>query len=369
MRMARCGRPRRSGDDGVVAVLVRATRVVALAALAGSIWAGSARASSDPWEARLPDGRSLHIVQDSSRSDATHLIVRRLRDGREDPQYGPSGGVPLRLGADDASPEQLRADGLGRAWVAGAATTEGRTQAVVLRFAPHGVPDAGFGRAGRSAVMPAGKGARAIELQPLPDGSTWVAGTVIDAPGDERAGWWRLAPDGSLDPRFGAGGLWEGPRGSEPVTLEVGPTGSAAYLLRRAGDGQTYELWTIDGFPAARAPTPSAVVRSTGEPPALHWSQGWKLAGGERLAPASGDAPPASLAGAASEAGDAASTHRMSDFPVLAPSRPAARTPAADDDGPPAAWLAAAIAAAALLVAWTWRRLAARNRTHRRRGR
>lgn len=145
-------------------------------------------------------------------------------------------------------------------------------QAVVLRFGPLGKPDRSYARDGRSAVQPAGRAARALDLLPLPDGSSYVVGIVTDSSGQERSGWWRLLPDGSVDRAFGLGGLWadSGRESSEVLGLATAADGSVTLRLRRgtAADAPV-ESWTL--APQARLPVLAvALAAPTSVAPAAH---------------------------------------------------------------------------------------------------
>jgi hypothetical protein len=220
-----------------------------LALLPALSWAG-------PWDARGPQGLVVRIEQDVYRTRDGYVLTRRYPDGSVDAQFGEQGSTVFSLGPDNEGPASLRTDALGRLWVAGGSLGAGdQLQAVVLRFGPLGKPDRAYARDGRSAVQPSGRAARALDLLPLPDGSSYVAGIVTDSSGQERSGWWRLLPDGTVDRTFGLGGLWadSGRESSEVLGLATTADGSVTLRLRRgtAADAPV-ESWTL--APQARLP-------------------------------------------------------------------------------------------------------------------
>jgi len=319
-------------------------------------------AHSGDWSAEMPGGLRVAVVQDAARTRDGYLLERRYPDGRPDAQFGDDGSVVFMLGPDNAGPAALRLDAQGRAWIASASQgTDGRLQAVLLRFRPDGRPDGSFGTQGRSATAPAGREARATDVLPLEDGSAWVAGVVVDGQGAERSGLWRIGADGRIDPRFGLGGLWtdNGAGEADVGGLERGPDGELALGLRRAEGGRgVLELWTwrADSMPqrrAAEAVEPARLdtarlVRRDGQ---------WAWSGGAR-APAP---PPRTAAGATVKS--AAATAEPPG-PALALPFAGASAPATDvapapqagaSGGTSAAWLL--LPAAGMLAWWGWRRL------------
>jgi hypothetical protein len=202
-------------------------------------WAGD-------WVATLPSGLRVAIVQDTTRVRDGYLLERRYPDGSPDPQFGDGGSLVFSLGSDNEGPAALGLDTQGRAWVAGASQSSDGQRAVLLRFTIAGQADRGFAQAGRAAVAPAGREARATDVLPQDDGSAWVAGLVVDANGDERSGIWRVRNDGSVDPGFGLGGLWldKGLGATDSGGLLRSPEGQFALGVRRVEGGRaTLEVW------------------------------------------------------------------------------------------------------------------------------
>jgi hypothetical protein len=244
---------------------------------------GPATATAGPWEAKTPQGLTVRIVQDTYRTRDAYVLDRVYADGTPDTVFGQQGSTLFTLGPDHEGPAALRLDALGRPWVAGASVgTSGGTsagqgdtlQAVVLRFLPQGQPDTRYADGGRSATAPGGRRARALDLAPQADGSTYVAGLVQDTQGQERMGWWRLLPSGRVDTGFGLGGLWlePDPAGGELLELSTRADGTVALSLRRsaAGTGTLLETWELPPGASqprrrgAAAPTTDAAAEATG---------------------------------------------------------------------------------------------------------
>lgn len=249
-----------------------------LLALAAACMAlvGSQDVRAGPWEARSAQGLTVRIVQDSFRTRDGYLLTRSYPDGAPDTGYGDQGVTIFSLGPDNEGPATLKLDALGRAWVAGASAGPGDTlAAVVLRFLPNGLTDVSYADNGRSVSAPAGRRARALDLAPQADGSTFVAGFVLDAQGVERAGWWRLNPDGRVDTRFALGGLWvdEQAGSTEVRALASGGDGSVALgLVRGDGASAQVEIWVLakgSASPqfegAAAAPNAASLVWAAGK--------------------------------------------------------------------------------------------------------
>jgi uncharacterized delta-60 repeat protein len=231
-------------------------------------------AQAGPWEAKTPQGQWVRLEQDAFRTREGYVLTRRYADGSLDAQFGEQGSVVFSLGPDNEGPAALRLDPLGRIWVAGASAGSGdKLEAVVLRFVRQGQPDLGYARQGRSAAQPGGRPARALDLAPQADGSVYVVGLVTQASGQERSGWWRLLPNGSVDPAFGLGGVWVDPGAESTEILDFTPTsgdprsGLSLRLRRGTAPDAPVETWQIaagglqpvraaSGVPAAAAVAP-----------------------------------------------------------------------------------------------------------------
>ena len=299
----------------------------------------------------------MRIVQDVFHHRDGYVLERVYPDGSIDAGFGDQGRLIFTLGPDNEGPAALRVDALGRPWIAGASAGRGdRLQAVVLRFLASGVPDVAYADGGRSATAPAGRPARALDLAPLPDGSALVAGLVSDRQGQERAGWWRLSPDGRVDPRFGLGSLWvDGGEGSTQVLgLTSGGDGSVALALRRGeGAAARFEAWLLapgESQPRQGDSAPAAVPRT------LRWQAGrWQWSGGDSVAvratPASAAAP-ALLPPGVAHPGPV----HGGDAPASASWKPPPSGPAGDPSLSRVLWIAGAVGALAVLGSgWRWR--------------
>jgi hypothetical protein len=332
--------------------LLRGLALAAVVVLSACIWP-SARAG--PWDARTAQGLTVRIVQDVFHHRDGYVLERVYPDGSIDAGFGDQGRLMFTLGPDNEGPAALRVDALGRPWIAGASAGRGdRLQAVVLRFLASGAPDAGYADGGRSATAPAGRPARALDLAPLADGSAFVVGLVSDRQGQERAGWWRLSPDGRVDPRFGLGGLWvDGSEGStEVLGLTPGDDGSVALALRRGeGAAARYEAWLL--APGESQPRQGESVLAA-LPRTLRWHAGrWIWSGSDntavRTAPVSVPAlqPPGTA--------DLAS-HRVSDGPAPVAGTPPLPAAGGDPSRSRILWAVAAVTAlAALGLVWRLR--------------
>ena len=333
----------------------RLLRGLALAAvvLLSSSMALPARAG--PWEAGTAQGLTVRIVQDLFHSRDGYVLERAYPDGSIDAGFGEQGRLTFTLGPDNEGPAALRVDTLGRPWIAGASAGRGdRLQAVVLRFLASGAPDVAYAEGGRSATAPAGRPARALDLAPLADGSAFVAGLVSDRQGQERAGWWRLAPDGRVDPRFGLGGLWvDGSEGSSEVLgLTLGGDGSVALALRRGeGAAARYEAWLLapgESQPRLGESAPAALPRT------LRWQAGqWQWSGGDNAALRMAPAPDPALhqPGAADPA-----PIRRGDAPSQVPRTSPLPEPGGVLSRSQVLWAAVAVTAlAALVLGWRLR--------------
>lgn len=186
--------------------------------------------------AAQPDGKLLAAgtawtTGQNGEGVSRFALARFKANGTLDRQFG-SGGLVITPFPDGASFAEIHAlvvqPNRRIVAVGWASDASGDMSALALaRYLPDGRLDAGFGQNGRVVTRVQQKdSANAAAL--LRDGSLLVAGQA--SPGDYRETRWLLAryrPDGSLDPRFGSGGILLPP-------LEAG---SAAYslLVRREG--------------------------------------------------------------------------------------------------------------------------------------
>ncbi|MCV2366951.1 delta-60 repeat domain-containing protein [Roseateles oligotrophus] len=322
-------------------------------------------AAAAAWTASTAQGQTVRIMQDSFRMRDGYLLERIYPDGSIDPAFGQQGVTAFRLGPDNEGPATLRLDGIGRLWVAGAALgPDGRGQAVVMRFTPQGLLDPTYAKQGRSATAPAAMQARALDLLPAPDGSTWVNGLIINAEGQERSGLWRLNSDGQVDTRFADGGLWvdQGVGETEALAFEQAPDGSLALGLRRGqGDAATLEIWSLTA--GQSLPQLAQRVGGGGQAAArLVWREGrwqWLDAKGQVLPISAEFAPLRSASASAADAQAPASALAPDKPPPLAEGVSAAAGAAADDSG---WWWPGAALLVGLAFFWFARRRRQRRR-------
>lgn len=154
--------------------------------------------------------------------------VRRLKGGRvPDPAFG-SNGVGAAVDGDAAPRAGGGYLGLRLAFAREPATSDKEPLVVrVTRFTADGAPDDGFGANGAADIRPAGLFAAPFDapagLLELPDGSVIVRGEARTPRNERRAHLLRLLPDGTLDARFGHGGVarWAIVPGARGAILDV----------------------------------------------------------------------------------------------------------------------------------------------------
>jgi uncharacterized delta-60 repeat protein len=184
--------------------------------------------------ARAPDGDIVAAGtagsgQGAAPTQDTFVIGRFTPAGAFDQSFGDHGVVtavvPLPGGAQDADLTDAVVEPDGRILVAGVvrSSTPGHASVVLYRLNPDGSPDPSFGAGGfvQSAV-PAATSADAHAIALTADGSILVAGQR-----DARFYVARLKPDGTLDPTFGTDGL----------AVDPGKDVSAAQALAVEPDG------------------------------------------------------------------------------------------------------------------------------------
>ena len=231
------------------------------------------------WSARLSSGKTLQMVVEASRGEATYLLESRLADGLPDGQFGPRGRIPIKLGPDNGEPSSLRVDQAGRVLVTGSTQASGGAlHPVVLRILPTGAPDPTWGNAGRSVVAPTTANAGALDALPMADGRVLVLGLIDDSQGEHAAVWY-LTDDGRLDPRTAPSSrfMLEGNESSRGISVAPAAGEAKVMLAVRAfrGDQQWLEGYLFDpGDPVAlptlitRQPWPMSLI---GAP---HWLAG-----------------------------------------------------------------------------------------------
>jgi hypothetical protein len=297
------------------------------------------------------DADSAWTVNEDPQADANDFLLKHLVNGTlADERFGHDGQTAFTLGASNDPPASVRVDATHRIWMVGASLTGNQPQPVIARFAADGNADLRWGVQGKLQLTPAGVPVKPNDLLPLADGSVLVAGEITGGT-TPRAVVFHLNADGSLDRRFGSGGVWqragEGDA-SSATSLAASADGTVAVAVAVRGAKPGSELWSVsDAAPAVIQRKPLDDT-SDGEDLRVEWlTDRWVLSNGggpTTVAPAAlltrrPQAP--GVAAAASDPGEGG----LSPFAVEAASAPAA----ANDDGLPWTW----IAIAAVLLAAT----------------
>jgi hypothetical protein len=297
------------------------------------------------------DADSTWTVNEDPQADANDFLLKHLVNGTlADEHFGHDGQTAFTLGTSNDPPASVRVDATHRTWMVGASLAGNQPQPVIARFAADGNADLRWGVQGKLQLTPAGVPVKPNDLLPLADGSVLVAGEIT---GDAtpRAVVFHLNADGSLDRRFGSGGLWqragEGDA-STATSLAASADGTVAVAVAVRGAKPGAELWSVsDAAPAVIQRKPLADT-SDGEDLRVEWlTDRWVLSndgGPTTVVPAALLTNRPQAPGAASAAGDPGEGG-FSPFAVEAASAPAA----ANDDGLPWTW----IAIAAVLLAAT----------------
>jgi hypothetical protein len=297
------------------------------------------------------DADSTWTVNEDPQADANDFLLKHLVNGTlADEHFGHDGQTAFTLGTSNDPPASVRVDATHRTWMVGASLAGNQPQPVIARFAADGNADLRWGVQGKLQLTPAGVPVKPNDLLPLADGSVLVAGEIT---GDAtpRAVVFHLNADGSLDRRFGSGGLWqragEGDA-STATSLAASADGTVAVAVAVRGAKPGAELWSVsDAAPAVIQRKPLADT-SDGEDLRVEWlTDRWVLSndgGPTTVVPAALLTNRPQAPGAASGAGDPGEGG-FSPFAVEAASAPAA----ANDDGLPWTW----IAIAAVLLAAT----------------
>ena len=315
---------------------------------------GAGPAAAGPLVVRAPDGSDWRINED----DDTRL-ERHTPDGKLDARFGKGGWVGYTLGHADAGTAALRVEASGRIWLAGTSSASGTPGPVVMRLLPDGAADSAWGAGGRDSAAPPGQRLVVVDLLPMPDGSVWLAGNALASPGGQHAAVWRLKPDGSLDFKFGAGGLWQRPgrERSRAISLAEAPDGGVAFGLETAeGDKTLREIYLLPpGGAAPQAGERSVSDDDDEEDDYLEWSgSGWRWDSGDQVAGVSGLALAAAQPVADEAASGAADPGHGGFNPFgVASAPPPVEMPA--EERPWGLMLGGAAAVLALLGLWGWR--------------
>ncbi|MEC3918804.1 hypothetical protein [Nocardia sp. CDC160] len=150
------------------------------------------------------------VVAGTSHGTATGdniALARYTSDGKPDTGFGDGGKVSTDLGtqADHANAVAVQSDG--KIVVAGSTRDPAQgDNFVVMRYAPDGKPDTGFGRDGVISTDFGGKADVANAVAVQSDGKIVAAGTSHGTTGGDNIAVSRYTSDGTLDTGFGDGG-------------------------------------------------------------------------------------------------------------------------------------------------------------------
>jgi hypothetical protein len=290
------------------------------------------------------DADSAWTVNEDPQADADDFLLKHLVNGTlADERFGRNGQTAFTLGASNDPPASVRVDAAHRTWMVGASLAGNQPQPVIARFAADGNADPRWGVQGKLQLTPAGVPVKPNDLLPLADGSVLVAGEVTGG-ATPRAVVFHLNADGSLDRRFGSGGVWQRAGDGDASTatsLAASPDGTIAVAIAVRGAKPGAELWSVsDAAPAVIQRKPLDDT-SDGDDLRAEWlTDRWVLSTGggpTTVVPAAlltnhPQAP--AVASAASDPGEGG----FSPFAAEAASAPAA----ANDDGLPWTWIAVA---------------------------
>ena len=332
--------------------VVGAAAALALLALAGA----PAHAGS----LTVRDATSAWTVTEDPQADANDFLLKHLVDGTApDPRFGRLGQTAFTLGADNDPPASVRVDATHRTWMVGASLAGNQPQPVIARFQADGNADLRWGVQGKLQITPAGVALKPNDVLPLADGSVLVAGEVTGV-ATPRAAVFHLNADGSLDRRFGSGGVWQRPDStdaSSATSLAASSDGLAAVAVSVRGAKPGAELWSLtDVAPAViqRRPMDDS---SDGEDLRVEWlADHWVLSNGGGPTAV---VPPALLTNRPRPVGGASAPSDPGEggFNPFTAEAASAPTAAPADDGLPWTWIGVAVAAlAAIASVWAMRR-------------
>lgn len=203
-----------------------------------------------------PDGKLVAVGSASDKNGQELTLLSRLgADGSPDPTFGSGGAETLQLGTDGSVAQAVAIQPDGRIVLTGDAVVGGVTELLVARLAPNGSLDPSFGNGGvvRAPIGAAPDEGRAVAVDQT--GRIVVAGSATDSMGHDEVMVVRLNPDGSFDSTFGL-------FGTPGVFLrQVGGTGgtSDAYGLALQTSGEI----TIAGSSASGGQQEALVARLT----------------------------------------------------------------------------------------------------------
>lgn len=185
--------------------------------------------------------------------DTSFRVARLTVNGGLDPEFGDGGVVTTRVGEGRSQALDVLVQRDGSIVAAGVGRAGGRDVFALVRYAPDGSLDPGFGSGG-IALLPAGTSyAQVADVERGPDGTLYVAGQAVDAAGLPRIALARITAAGALDPAFGTGGVTLGGAGAYGYGLGLGVLPSGALVAAGiAGDSTQKETFRFGELGATR---------------------------------------------------------------------------------------------------------------------
>jgi uncharacterized delta-60 repeat protein len=177
-----------------------------------------------------PDGTIVVVTTGNGKDEETTSearVTRLLPDGQVDRSFGQEGSVGIRFGRN-GSGEAVAVAPDGDILVAGTSVIGPGNVYVtdanlaIARLTPDGSPDPSFGRAG-VRIIKVGDEIGAEQIAPTPSG-----GILVEEGNEIDSDLWRLNRDGTLDRRFGYGGIF-------PIEGRRGKSGARQLLLPKPG--------------------------------------------------------------------------------------------------------------------------------------
>ena len=321
---------------------VPATAVASLASLACALALALAVAPAHAGSLTVRDATSAWTVNEDPQADASDFLLKHLVNGTSpDERFGRGGQTAFTLGAANDPPASVRVDSTHRTWMVGASLAGNQPQPVIARFLADGNADLHWGVQGKLQLTPAGVSVKPNDLLPLVDGSVLVAGEVTGVL-TPRAVVFHLNADGSLDRKFGNGGVWQRPGeddASAATSLAASSDGLAAVAVSVRGAKPGAELWSMTDVAPAVIQRKPMDDSSDGEDLRVDWvTDHWLLGSGGGP---TGVVPPALLTNRAQAAASGASSSDpgeggYSPFTAVAASAPEAPP---DDRGTSWTWI------------------------------
>lgn len=248
-RVAVAGWVRSGSEHDVVAALLRADGSLDETFGGGGIVRAALPDDERAFAAALGPGGALLVAGESCRGGGCEaLVLRYAPDGTLDPGFGSGGVVRSSLGADEAAVRAAVVGADGALLVAGRRCA-GACEIAVARFGPDGSLDRGFGGGDGVAVARIGEESIANALALDGDGRIVVAGVADVKGGGTDVAVARFMPDGGRDGSFSGDGRKRvdagGPDRAEAVAVD--PDGrivvaGGAGLQPGAGDAAIVRL-------------------------------------------------------------------------------------------------------------------------------